>query len=140
MTRFRAAWRALTGRKPAPKTGVVTLTLSIDTSQFVAAMAHAQAAIVKMAAGFDVDGFAAGLNRLRGVMDEVNAQGARARERELDRAATRWYVRGGLHPMFADPEDRDGQVQAMLEQGYPQTLVVAFIRGWVEHHEDPVAA
>lgn len=59
-------------------------------------------------------------------------------ELSIIRGESRWYIRGGLQPMFVPAVDRelerDIQIQAMLEAGMHPRWVAAYIRGWCDSY------
>jgi hypothetical protein len=69
----------------------------------------------------------------------------RARE-EVRQAGleARYYVRGAMDPRFTAPEARDAYVRTILRtadywtEGGRSLRAAAFLRGWVEHHPEPV--
>lgn len=133
-------------RKPAPNPHVITIT--IDTSAFVAAMKQAAAAMRAPAFAVALARAKAELKALEKSMEQVKAAidnrspSARmaeleARQREVARAGyeARWYVRGGMDPTYAHPDARDQTVRDLADLGC-YTYAAEFIRGWVTHHEE----
>lgn len=55
----------------------------------------------------------------------------------------RYYVRGAMDPTYATPEARDAYVRAMVwtsDDSFRFDRAASFLRGWVEHHPEPVCA
>lgn len=63
---------------------------------------------------------------------------AMARERHRARLWGLFYVRGAMDPSYTSPAARDAYVADLLNVR-ANDLAVAFMRGWVEHHPDPLA-
>lgn len=100
----------------------------------VKAAAEAEASMAKMHAAINAD-MAEGMRRM--VRAELNRQEVRQAGLEA-----RYYVRGGLDPTYATPEARDAYVKGILTVGFWDGMghvrAAAFLRGWVEHHPEPV--
>lgn len=146
------AW--LRRRKPAPNPHIITIT--IDTSAFVAAMEQAAAATRAMSVAMRAPVFAQALaritrefadqqrtaERVRRAINDTKARNTRlahgnARADQVYRAGleARWYVRGGMDPAYAHPDARDHMVRDLAGIGC-HTYAAEFIRGWVTHHEE----
>lgn len=156
-------WLKATRQRVDP--GTVTMTLELDLSRYGSALRELGRAMsvgtgVPMTAllGFgDAMTAAAAAERASVAMlklqDAMTADMVAMVRREVAREEARraglearYYVRGAMDPRFTAPVARDNYVNDMLagRDGSPwdpegrALRAAAFLRGWVEHHPEPV--